>query len=262
MYNGFEESFDLFIAYYGSQPAGSQSAAEEIYRTVCNADIPIGRKVRAYFHPAVSGHGCFEKTPRIVARTPMFLIVVDKNIPKNSWGQLIERRPDGSLSNLYEEVRAFHDSPMYKERGGDEAAKIYIADDLNVKEAEKLDPMFSGKTALRTHGEIIDWITHFYTCTYVDRIYGRCRYLLEARQDEFLSGGWVDEAEDLWRRMRPQSLGRLLLIYYFRRDEMAQGKDNAVRARLRGLCDELWRAPALEPNTREILELIRRNNNF
>jgi hypothetical protein len=96
----------------------------------------------------------------------------------------------------------------------------------------------------------------------VDRIYGRCRYLLEARQDEFLSGGWVDEAEDLWRRMRPQSLGRLLLIYYFRRDEMAQGNDSAVRARLRGLCDELWRAPALEPNTREILELIRRNNNF
>ena len=77
----------------------------------------------------------------IVARTPMFVLVVDKNIPTNEDGQLIRHRADGSLGNLFEEVQTFHDS-VYKNHGDKNVAKLFIADSFDFKAAERLHPIF------------------------------------------------------------------------------------------------------------------------
>lgn len=249
------DTFDVFIAYYGNRETGSETRAQEIYKRINNVRIGPNKYIRAYFHPAVNPYGSFEETPMIVARTPLFLLVVDKYIPTNSAGQLLKHRQDGTLSNLFEEVRSFHDSVMYKSVGGDMAAKVFIADDMDFKAAECLHPVFSGRLALRTHDEVLQWITHFYSGTYIDRLFRKYEYLAKERRGEFLQGAWVPEAEEVWRTMRSECIGRSLLIYYLYRSW--QGDRNAEK-QIRVLEREFSEFRNLDSKTLRVLDMVYR----
>ena len=82
------DKYDIFIAYYGNAVQGSERKAREIYDYINGAKIGPNKYIHAYFHPAVNPYGNFDETPMIVARTPMFLLVADKNIPTSGDGQL------------------------------------------------------------------------------------------------------------------------------------------------------------------------------
>ena len=190
----------------------------------------------------------------IVARTPMFLLVVDKDIPRNPDGQLLRHRSDRTLSNLFEEVRSFQDSAMYKEPGGEQAAKVFITDNMDFKAAERLHPIFSGRTALSSYDQAVQWITHFYTKTYPDRLFEKYEFLARENRDEFLQGAWIAEAEDAWKTLRNERVGRSLLIYYVYK---ASRGDESARNRLWALEREFSVFRNLEPKTRTILDKLR-----
>lgn len=247
------DKYDIFIAYYGSKEQGSEQKAQEIYEYINNAQIAPQKHIRVYFHPAVNPYGSFEETPLIVARTPMFLLVADKNIPTNVHGQLLKSRDDGTLRNLFEEVMSFHDSVMYKGIGGDMAAKVFIADDMDPKKAERLHTVFSGKTSLKRYEDVLDWITHFYTYTYIDRLWKGYEYLAQTKPNEFLEGAWVQEAEDIWRSMKSEKIGRSLLIYY--KIKARQGSYNA-RRHVQKLEQEFAVFDRLESKTVELLNRL------
>lgn len=161
-----EKKYDIFIAYHGNAETGSQQEAEALYKVIHNYNLNSGRKINAYFHPVTNPNGYFEETPRIVARTPLLLLVVNKRIPKNEMGQLAEFAQDGTRKNLYDEVKAFRTNPYFKKSHDSCLAKIFICDDMEFKDAEKLDPMFSGTTAFRKTdsnviNSIISWIEEY-----------------------------------------------------------------------------------------------------
>ena len=249
------DKYDLFIAYYGNAKDGSEMKARELYRQVHGVQIAPGRYLRAYFHPITNPYGSFEETPMIVARTPMFLLVVDQNIPTSDAGQLMRYREDGTLRNLYEEVRAFHDSPMYKDPGGENAPKLYITDAFDPKEAERLHPMFSGKEALFTPEKVVRWVQYFYPNVYCDRVFQKCRYMVKNRRDAFYDGKWLPEAEALWQSFRHEKIGRSLLIFYAYKAEC--GSFDAIE-KLRTLSREFSGVQIHEEGTRAVLEKIKR----
>lgn len=245
------DKYDIFIAYYGNAVQGSEQKAREIYDYINGAKIGPNKYIHAYFHPVVNPYGNFDETPMIVARTPMFLLVADKNIPTSGDGQLPKHREDGTLRNLYEEVRAFHDSAMYKSVGGDTAAKVFLADDMDPKEAERLHTVFSGRTSLNRLGDVLEWITHFYTHTYVGRLRRKYEYMAQTNLPEFLEGDWVREAEDIWRALRSESIGSVLLVYY--KIKSRQG-DPEARRQVRKLEQEFAAFDRLSPKTLDLLK--------
>ena len=249
-----DEKFDIFIAYYGNKNMGSENSAHDLYDFLKNKEIYSGRTIKAYFHPQTNPYGRFEDTPMIVARTPLFLLVVDKKIKRTVHGQLAGYRNDGSLSNVYEEVRTFHDSPMYKSQGGDLAARLYITDDFSIKEAESLHPIFSGRPALNTKTAVLDWITYFYQNTYVSRLYNYYKYLAKSKKDDFLKGDWSDEAEEIWHYTSDEGIGRTLMIYYIFKSD--SGDKEATR-KLIDIYYKLVSFPELEMSTQGLLERIK-----
>ena len=248
------ERFDIFIAYYGNSENGSERSARELYDYIKQREIYPGKPIRAYFHPVVNPYGRFEDTPLIVARTPMFLLVVDKNIKRTVDGQMIQYRNDGTLSNVFEEVRTFYDSPMHKSYGGDSAAKLFITDGFSCKDGEKLHPLFSGRTALCTKEAVCEWITYFYRNTYISRLYAHYKYLASNCKEDFLNGDWVREAEEIWEYVFDEGIGRTLMIYYIMKAD--SGSEIAIR-KLKHMYDRFSGVDVLEPSTNDILRRIR-----
>lgn len=246
-------SYDVFIAYYGNRVQGSEAAAHAVYEYINNAKIGPGKYIRAYFHPAVNPYGNFEETPLIVSRTPLLLLVADKNIPTNSYGQLLKHREDGSLRNLFEEVRAFHDSAMYKNRDCDMVSKVFISDHMDPKAAEKLHTIFSGTTSFTRCEEVLEWIKYFYTHTYNERLRANYERLAQTNLDEFLRGNWIPEAEAAWRAMRHESVGRCLLIYHGMK--VMQGNNYSARE-IERLKEEFAAFNRLEPKTLDLLKKV------
>ncbi len=247
------KKYDLFIAYYGNAEDGSETRARELYHQIQDVQIVPGWHINAYFHPVTNPYGRFEETPMIVARTPMFLLVVDKDIPTSDVGQLLCQREDGSLRNLYEEVRAFHDS-MYKADDRGEAAKLFITDSFDFKAAERLHTIFTGTIALSSARQVLEWIRYFYANNYCDQVYRKCSYLVKRRREEFCAGKWVPEAEKLWRFFRNEQLGRSLLIYH---SYYADLGDKTAIGKLRALCREFNDIPLREESTRNVLGVIK-----
>ena len=250
------DKYDLFIAYYGNARMGSERQALELYQQIHGTQIAPGKYIRAYFHPVTNPYGSFEETPMIVARTPLFLLVVDKNIPTNEAGQLIRHRNDGSLGNLFEEVQTFHDS-VYRNHGDKHVAKIFIADSFDCKAAEKLHPIFGGTIVLNSATQVVEWIRHFYSTVYCRQVYQKCDNLArdKSRREEFWSGKWVPEAEELWRLYRYEPLGRTLLVYYSYHTEY--GSKSSVN-RLHALCREIRSIQIWEEKTHTVLNAIER----
>ncbi len=248
------DKYDLFIAYYGNTERGSERKARELYHQIQGKQIAPGKYIRAYFHPVTNPYGSFEETPMIVARTPLFLLVVDKNVPTNDAGQLMRHREDGSLGNLFEEVQTFHDS-VYKDHGDKNVAKLFIADSFDCKAAERLHPIFGGTIALNSGRQVVDWIQHFYSTVYCRRVSLKCDKLAldKHRREEFVTGKWVPEVEELWRLYRYEPLGRTLLVYYYYHADLGS---KASMDRLRTLCREVRSIQIWEKKTHEVLNAI------
>ena len=248
------DKFDLFIAYYGNDQTGSERQARELYHQIHGAQIVPAKYIRAYFHPVTNPYGSFEETPMIVARTPMFVLVVDKNIPTNEDGQLIRHRADGSLGNLFEEVQTFHDS-VYKNHGDKNVAKLFIADSFDFKAAERLHPIFGGTIALNSGNQVIDWIRHVYPSVQCRQVFRKCTNLINQNREEFWAGKWVAEAEALWRLYRNEEIGRTLMIYHLYH---ADHGSSASRRSLINLCSELRNTRILESSTHDVLNYAER----
>lgn len=245
------EEYDVFIAYYGNKDTGSEQYARIIYEFINGAQIAPNKYIRAYFHPAVNPYGNFEDTPMIVARTPLFLLVADKNIPTNAYGQLQKHREDGTLRNLFEEVYAFHVSDMHKGGFGcDQAAKVFIADDMSPKAAERLHTIFGGTISLNRYEDVLNWIRHYFTDTYIERLRRKYEYLAKNKPAEFLDGAWVPEAENAWITLRSQCIGRSLLIYHKMR---ARQGNTQAKAQIQKIEREFAAFDYLEPRTVELL---------
>lgn len=157
------DQFDIFIAYHGDEATGSQKQAQKLYYELHNKSLPNGRKIRAYFHPITNPYGKFSETPRIVQRTPLFVLVVNENVPRNSVGQLLEADETGTEKYLYGEVDAFRTNYRKSKRG--QVAKVVICGKLTYAEAEQLDPMFGGTTAFKIEEQNVfdrvrEWIAN------------------------------------------------------------------------------------------------------
>ena len=110
--------------------------------------------------------------------------------------------------------------------------------------------VFSGKTSLNRFETVLDWITHFYTHTYIERLRKKYEYMAQKKLNEFLEGAWVPEAEDVWRSMRSESIGRSLLIYYKMR---ARQGDYDARIQIQKLEQAFRTFEKLEPKTVQLL---------
>ena len=248
------EKFDVFIAYHGNQSVGSEYKARELYEYLKTKELYPGRKIKPYFHPATNPYGRFEDTPLIVARTPLFVLVVNKNIKRTIDGQLIRHREDGSLSNIFEEVRTFHDSPMYKRKDGEQAAKLFITDGFDFKEAEQLHPIFSGIIGFSAQDAVLDWITYFYRNTYLQMLYSHYKYLANDKKNDFIKGDWVAEANEIWQYTFDENIGRTLMIYYITRADC--GSHEAVR-QLQLMYKRYYGVAGLDKSTQNILQMIK-----
>lgn len=230
------DKFDIFIAYYGNENTGSERYARLLYECLKEHEIYPGRKIRPYFHPLTRPYGKFEETPVIVSATPMFVLVVDKNILNVFDGQISRYRKDGAFSYLYDEVSAFHTSTMYKLPGGDQASRLLIVDDFNFVKAASLHPIFGGKTAMTSNEAVVDWVKHFYNNAYVQRHYLKYKALASTRKDEFIKGLWTSEAEELFEHTGDENIGRSLIIYYVMRHDAGDG---SALAKMRRIVDNL-----------------------
>lgn len=243
-----DEQFDVFLAYYGNSQNGSEEAARNLYNFLCRQKNVNGQPLRVYFHPETKKYGQYGETPRVVARTPMFLLVVNKRIPRNDAGQLSKYRENGTLREVYEEVNTFHHS-RYK-TGGDDAARVYISDDMDFKEAELLDAMFLGKTAFTDHSEVLNWI---YTIKKQELI-RHLQKLASTDEREYMKGEWLGEAGEFWERDRDEQIGRSLLVYYMQK---VKAGDRGSKNRAQEIYGVLSSMPRTEKKTDDLLKIIR-----
>ena len=251
------EKFDIFIAYYGNENTGSERYAHDLYEYIKRCDLYPGRKIKAYFHPQTHPYGKFEETPTIVATTPMFILVVDKNIQNAFDGQISRYRKDGSFSYLYDEVSAFHSSIMYKLHGGEQASRLLVLDDFDFIKAASLHPIFGGKTALTSNEAVVDWIKHFYNNAYIERLYIQSKKMAAENKNEFIKGNWVLAAEEILGYTGDENIARSLIIYYVMRANT--GNENAL-VHLRRLVDVMHRrcynGDSISVNTRELIDKV------
>nr|WP_316622200.1 hypothetical protein [uncultured Ruminococcus sp.] len=244
-----DEQFDVFLAYYGNSQNGSENAARDLYNFLSSQKTVNGRMIRVYFHPETKKYGQYGETPRVVARTPMFLLVADKRIPRNEAGQLSKYRENGTLREVYEEVNTFHQS-RYK-AGGDDAARVYISDEMDCKEAELLDSMFLGKTAFTDRLEVLNWIHTIKKQELIRNLHK----LASTDKREYMKGEWIAEAEGFWERDHDEQIGRSLLVYYMKKVEDG---DLSSKKRVQEIYEVMISMPRTEKRTDGLLEYIRR----
>lgn len=247
--------FDIFIAYYGNSETGSEKSAKRIYNLIHNKEIFPGKRIQAYFHPETNGFGSFEETPEFVDRTPLFLLVVDKNIPRDDHNKLIRHRKNGTRSNLYEEIRTFRSSLMHTgyEDSCENTAKVYITDDMSPKVAEELHPIFKGTVAITSDQALLNWITNFYKHLNPLRVATECKRMMMEEPDRFLRGTWLKEALEIWNTTQDERIARSLIIYYLMK---IQSGDTGITITkpLATLCKELHKRNNLDSKTKTLLD--------
>ncbi|MBQ9521685.1 MAG: hypothetical protein IJR72_03845 [Oscillospiraceae bacterium] len=251
-----DEKFDVFIAYHGNKYKGSEAQAQMLYEKIKGIPLIGGKKNRPYFHPEVNRYGSFKQTPEIVRRTPLFLLVVNKNIPRDQYGGLLDVRDDGTWSYLYGEVSAFHTSRMYECCSTKDAAKVFITDDFSHTLAQQLHTIFSDTIALSTENEVIDWIQNFYQNSYPSVLCNQFRFLVKRSRDDLWRSGWADEAEFYWKNCRIEEIAKLLLAFYCEKFGYSNRTDRTALEKARTLCQELSclnRKSGLRPDTLEVL---------
>ena len=151
-----DKNFDVFIAFHGDEETGSVQIAREIYYFLMENGI------ESYFHPVTNPNGKFSETPRYVMRSKLFLLVANSNIPTNSAGQIPPKDSNGNIKYLYEEIEAMR-STNRTAIGMIAKCRLFICDDFDNSEANKLDPCFSGATYFKYRDtnwkkQVLDWI--------------------------------------------------------------------------------------------------------
>ena len=244
--------FDIFIAYYGNSETGSERSAKYIYDLIHNREIFPGKRIQAYFHPETNRNGSFESTPEFVDRTPLFLLVADKNIPRDDNNKLIRHRKNGTRSNLYQEVRTFYSSLMHTgyENSCENTAKVYISDNMSPKIAEELHPIFKGTNVVSNEQELLDWIYDFYRNLNPLRVSTECKRMMLEDRDRFLRGAWLDEALEIWNTTRDERIARTLIIYYLTKIDSG---DTQVAKPMAILCSEISKRNDLDLKTKTLL---------
>lgn len=210
-----EIKYDIFIAYHGDETNGTQKIACEIYKKIEGHKTSTGKTIRAFCKPMSLPYADFAETPRIVARTPLLLLVVNKNIPVNEYGQIAERTCNGNLKYLYQEIKAFRESDYYKSAQKGLVAKLLLCDDFGFDKAAKLDPIFSGTEAFNYAQnniieEIINWIN--YTSDLTHDMFSKNYPIDTANQID-----WNQDRAKTWHKMKPPSRPALSELEIYRK---------------------------------------------
>jgi hypothetical protein len=242
------QEYDVFIAYYGNSTTGSENSARQLYGQLNNLKIGPDRFVRVYFHPVVNPIGSYENTPNIVARTPMFVLVADKGIPRTPQGQLIEYREDGTRSNLFDEVYATKNTfgMRYGRRNN---VKVFLSDDMSFKEAEDLHASFIGTTALSSFRDVREWVYH-YLENEPQTILDEYQNMAIRDPERFMRGQWLDKVKTAWLTFRDQRVARILMIYYIAKIEKG---DSTYLPPLKELYQQVAKMRYLDSKTRDTL---------
>ena len=203
-----DEVYDVFIAYHGDDKTGSEGVARQVYNEINGKVLYKDRVIKAFFKPESLPYGNFSDTPRIVARTPLFLLVVNKNIPINKSGQIAERDKNGQTKYLFNEIKAFRDSVFNKNAPNGFAAKLLISDDMDFAKANLLDPLFSGTEAFLMKGDyisnLIGWIKESLKY-YVTNIVSEIPLNNDASIKNETLVDWDQERAKTWHNMKPPS---------------------------------------------------------
>lgn len=277
--------YDVFIAYYGDLINGTQRQAEAVYDFLQSKMLRNGHCINAYCHPKTNPYGQFEETPNVIINTRLFLLVADRNIPRDKSGQLIKYKGETAetqtLSHIYEEVQAFHNSG-YRKYNGDKAAKLLLVDKFDFDEAKCIHSIFSGTVALRTCEQVYEWINDFICGStqsvarpiFDDSFIESVKKLSESPSG-FMLGNWVEKAERIWEEntggpnknliTQYEDLGRCLLVYYHRKPLYQQGRLTAsekahLSSKIRSVRSRLLQFPTLQSKTRALLSAIDEEN--
>lgn len=154
-----EKTYDLFIAYHGNNSSSSYLTAERIYMQL----VELGYN-NIYLDTQTNKHGSFGDTPRIVQHSKLFLFVVDKDVPRTRFGFLKQKKKNGRIRRIWQEIYAFRESDSYM-TNPDVSAKLFLCEGIDENHYEdytKLDSMFNGKVCLheKDFSDVVDWLKH------------------------------------------------------------------------------------------------------
>jgi len=144
-----ENEWDVFIAYYGDEQEGTQRQAEALHDALNGAPLVNGHKLHVYQHTRSNPGGRFGATPDNVKRSRIFLMLVDKKVPREPSGSLLEKDKNGLMKRLYEEAVSFRDSYYYRSYFNEAVCSVIICDDMPFTQAEALSTIFGGQPALK-----------------------------------------------------------------------------------------------------------------
>ena len=124
-----EKTFDLFIAYHGTNDEnGSMQAAEDLYRT-------LQGKIECFFNPITNPGGAFGQTPVFASHSRLFLLVANDSIPLND-------RLEVASPGLYNEIEAFYGSRFHsKDWHG--KARVFGYNGLTAQKADRFHVIFN-----------------------------------------------------------------------------------------------------------------------
>ncbi len=197
--------YDVFIAYHGDDKTGTQGIASEIYKFINNAKVQE-HIVKAYMNKESAPYGNFSDTPRIVASTPLFLLVVNKNIALDANGQIAEETDDGQRKFLYEEIKAFRTSLSYRSLPNGAAAKLLCCGNWKDKDVNRLEPLFNGSPAFYYKDEnvkeqILEWISKYA----FNHEKFSCNTLQSKETSDAEDIDWTVDRAKTWHKMKPPS---------------------------------------------------------
>ncbi|MBO5773120.1 MAG: HD domain-containing protein, partial [Clostridia bacterium] len=134
-----EKSFDVFIAYHGTnERGGSMQKAEEIYNLLKD-------KVVCFFNPITNAGGRFGDTPTIAKHSKLFLLVANDTIKLNQHGEIY-------TPGLYNEVDAFYGS-VFHQLNKKGCARVFAVDGLTASKADRMHVLFDRAEHFEDNGK-------------------------------------------------------------------------------------------------------------
>ena len=148
-----KENFDVFIAYHGTESkSGSMEKAREIYNLLTKNGI------NCFFNPHSNSGGAFVNTPIIARHCKLFLLVANKSIKVDKWGEISDDTP-----GLYNEIMGFYN--LFFEKKGVRAgsARVFCYGGLTAERANNLHILFNGTAHFEEPSDgiakLVEWIT-------------------------------------------------------------------------------------------------------
>ena len=124
-----EKTFDLFIAYHGTNDeSGSMQFAGDLYRI-------LQGKIECFFNPVTNANGSFGDTPTVASHSRLFLLVANDRIQLND-------RQEVASPGLYNEIEAFYGSVFHTKnwRG---KARVFGLNGLSARKADRFHVIFN-----------------------------------------------------------------------------------------------------------------------